>query len=124
MRRSGNKLLRALQPDHQGKTVTEQQAAALTGEVRAHLEKARECLTESSRGSVECALAPLESAADTLQRLVEEGRRSKLGIAEVDALAAQLKGLTILAAHGAGFWRRLGERSGIPEGGEVRSWKG
>lgn len=105
--------------------MTEQQATVLTGEVRAHLEKARGCLTESRRGSVECALAPLESAAGTLQRLVEEGRGSGLSIAEVDGLAAQLKGLTILAAHGAGFWRRLGERSGLLAGSEgSQSWEG
>jgi hypothetical protein len=93
--------------------VTEQQAAALTAEVRANLENARQSLTESRAGSVEGALGPLRSATESLQRLVEEGREARLSIAEVDALAAQLKGLTVLAAHGAAFWRRLGERSGV-----------
>jgi hypothetical protein len=89
-----------------------------------HLENARGHLAGTGSGAVENALVHLESAVGGLQQLVERGAGS-LSAEEMDSLAAQLKGLTVLAAHGVAFWKRLGAQAGVTEEGFVeRQWEG
>jgi hypothetical protein len=105
--------------------VTPQETCALIAEVRAHLTDARGFLSQSGADSVRQGLAALESAARKLQILVSACPHACLNSAEMDALAAQLRGLTLLAAHGASFWTRLAERSGIsPPDSPQQSWAG
>lgn len=90
----------------------------------AHLVSARGHLAGTGSGAVENALGHLESAVGGLQQLVEEGAGS-FSTQEVESLAAQLKGLTVLAAHGVAFWKRLGAQAGVTEAGFVeRQWEG